>query len=216
MKREFIAARGDAGQSASLFAARLHRWRIRKVGRQLVGLEGLDVHLDEADEGTTEVRPLSAAAIDDHTDARDRSTVLTHDVDCLLNASTARDHVLRDDKAFPGRDGEAAAQNQTAGVFFNENVAFTKGATDFLTNDYSPQGGRDNRIALDLAQFVSQTAAHFRSYLGVLEQDGALKELAAVQAGAEDKMAVEKRAGFSKESEKIVAHSQVSMAFPPA
>jgi hypothetical protein len=45
--------------------------------------------------------------------------------------------------------------------------------------------------------------------VSVLQQDGALKILAAVQPGTQNEMTIEQRAGFAKKGEKVFWHSFV-------
>ena len=59
---------------------------------------------------------------------------------------------------------------------------------------------------MKFAQFIGQLPAHLRSDFGVLQEDRALEILTAMQAGSQDKVAVEQRAGFAKKREEILAH----------
>jgi hypothetical protein len=101
---------------------------------------------------------------------------------------------------------ETAPQNQAAFVFLRKNVALPQGASHFLPNDDAAQGRRNDGIAFQPAEFISQLAANIRCDISVLKEQGTLEELPAVQAGAQDEMAVEQRAGLAKEREQILAH----------
>ena len=62
------------------------------------------------------------------------------------------------------------------------------------------------RVAFDGAQFFREPPTDVGRDLGVLEEQGALEKLPAVQTGAQDKMTVEQRAGLAEERQEIVAH----------
>jgi hypothetical protein len=85
-------------------------------------------------------------------------------------------------------------------------VAFPERAPDFLADDDSAEGRGDDRIALDVAQLISEPPAHVSSDVRVLQEQRALEELPAVQAGTQNEMAVKQRARLSKERQQILAH----------
>ena len=128
------------------------------------------------------------------------------DVDRFLNASAARDHVFGDNEAFALVDLESAPQSESAGFFFDKDVAFAQRAPDFLADDDPAEGRGDHGVAIEVAQLICELLANLRRDPGVLKENGALEILAAVQAGAQNEMAVEQRAGFAKKREKVFAH----------
>jgi hypothetical protein len=149
---------------------------------------------------------LPAAPIDDNADAGDFPAMRANDIHGFLDASAARDHVLGHDEPLVRPNLETAPQNETTFVFFRKDVAFPKGAAHFLANDDAAQGGRNDGIAIQSAKLVGQPPANGRRDVGMLQKERTLEELPAVQAGAQDKMAVEQRAGLPKEREQILAH----------
>jgi hypothetical protein len=171
------------GTFSASFAAGFHRWNLRKVHREPVFRECFNVHFDKTNEGAAEVRSLAAAAIDDHADARDLSAVGSDDVDRLLHTAAASDHVFGHDESLVRRDLKAASQDQAARLFFRENVPFAQRSADFLSDNDSAQGRGNHRVTVKVAQFIRETAANFRGDIGVLEEQGALEKLPAVQAG---------------------------------
>src|SRR6266403_1186505 len=122
-----LATRFDGGNASQI------RWH-------LIGLEGLQVHFDQADEWATVIGPLATAAIDNNADAGDPSAVGADDVDGFLNAAAARDHVLRDDEPFVRPDLETAPENQAASLFLHKDVAFPERTPDFLADNDSAKG----------------------------------------------------------------------------
>jgi hypothetical protein len=195
-----------AGAEVLLFAARFESRNAGKVGRKMVRGIRLHIHLNQAGERAAEVRPLPAAAIDDHAYARNLPAMRQDDVDRLLHAAAAGDDVFGYDKSLVRRDLKTASQDQAARLFFRKNVAFSQRAADFLADNDSAQGRGYHRVALKFAQFVRETAANFRGDIGVLEKQGALEKLPAVQAGAQHEMAVKQRAGLAKKGKQLVAH----------
>jgi hypothetical protein len=177
-----------------------------KIGRDLVGCEGLDVHFDQTDERTTVIRPLAAAAIDNDADPRNFSAVRADDIDGFLDAPAAGHHILGHNEPFVRPDLKTAPQGETAGFFFHEDMAFRERAPNFLADDDSTEGRGDDGVALDVAQLIGEPSANVRGDVGVLKEQGALEKLPAVKARPQNEMAVEQRSGLPKEREQIVAH----------
>lgn len=196
--------RNPARPIRSLLAAGFHTRTGRQIRWQLVRFERLDIHLDQAHERAAEIRPAAAAAIDNDADRLDDSTMRAHDVDRFLDAPPACDHIFRDDEALARRDLKPAPQHQPSGVFLREDMAFTERAAYFLSYDDAAEGRGYHRVAFDAAQLLRQAPANISCDAGVLEQQRALEELAAVQAGAQDEMPVEQRAGLPEEREEGV------------
>ena len=63
--------------------------------------ESFGLHFNEVDEGTAEIRTLSAGAVDDQPDAGGLSAPLPHDSDVLLDSLAARQDIFRYDKLSP-------------------------------------------------------------------------------------------------------------------
>jgi len=147
-----------------------------------------------------------AAPIENHANCGNDPAMRTNDVDCFLDASTAGDDILYDDEFFIRRYLEAASQNQFAIFFFDKDVAFAQRAADFLAHDNPAKGGGDDCVAIKFAQFVGEPSTHFCSDLGVLKEYRALEIFAAVQAGAQNEMALEQGPSFAKKGEKIFGH----------
>jgi hypothetical protein len=86
-------------------------------------------------------------------------------------------------------------------------MPFPQGSPDFLTYDDSAQGGRDDRVAIDVPQFIREPGANIRRDSCVLQEQSALKKLSAVQARPQNEMSIEKRARLAEKREQIVAHA---------
>jgi hypothetical protein len=123
-----------------------------------------------------------------------------------LYSSAARDDVFGYDEPLVRRDLKATPHDQATGLFLRENMPLPERTPDFLSDNDSAQGGGDYSIALQVAQFVREAAANFRGDIGVLEKQGALEELPAVQAGAQHEMAIKQCAGLAEQRKQIVAH----------
>jgi len=183
---------------ATLFTSRFDRRNFGEIGRKLIGFKGFHVHLDKTDKGTTEIRFRLAAAINNHTGRGNDPAVLVYDIDRLLDASAPCDNVFGDDEFFALVDFKPTSQSEAADFFLDKDVTFAQGATDFLPHDDSSEGRGDDGVAIERAQFVSQLCAHGSGDVGVLQQDRALKILATVQTGTQNKVTVEQRTGFAK------------------
>jgi hypothetical protein len=129
-----------------------------------------------------------------------------NDVDRFLNPSAPRNDILSHNELLVRPNLEAAPQNEAAFMFFHKNVAFPERAAHFLADDDASQRRRNDRIAFQPAKLVRQAPANVRRDIGMLQKQGTLEELPAVQAGAQDKMAVEQCPGLAKEREQILAH----------
>jgi hypothetical protein len=172
----------------------------------LIGLESFDVHFHEANERAPVIRPLSTRTIHNHPHARDCATVRMDDIDCFLDPAAAGDHVFGHDKPLVRPDLKPTSQDQPARFFFDKDMAFAQGASDFLADNDPAEGGGDDRVALDLAKLGREPPANVRRNVRILEENGALKKLAAMQARAQDKMSIQQSARSSKECEQILAH----------
>ena len=177
-----------------------------KIWRKFIGRKVLHVHFDQTDKRAAKVRPFSATAIDDHADAGNLTPVGADDVDGFLHAAAASDDIFRHDELLARRDLKPAAQHQAARFFLNEDVSLAERAADLLTDDDSAESRGNHGVALKVAQLVSETPADFRRDGGMLKQDGALKKLATVEAGTQNKMAIKQGAGLAEERKQVFAH----------
>ena len=201
-----LASPGGAADPPTLFAARFDRGNFGEISRKRIRFKGFHFHLDKTDKGTTEVRFLLAAAIDNHADRGNDPAVCVHDIDRLLDAPAACDNVFGDDEFFALVDRKPTSQSEAAGFFLDKDVTLTQGATDFLPDDDAAEGRGDDGVAIERAQFISQLSAHALRDVGVLQQKRALKILATVQTGTQNKVTVEQRTSFAEEGKKILAH----------
>src|ERR1044071_606969 len=167
--KSFISTRPSSS------AARFDRWNLRQIGRQIVCRKGFNVHFDQADKRTAKIRSVPAAAVNDHPDSGHSATVRSDDIKCFLDPPTAGHYVLGHDKSFVRLNLKPPAQHQCARFFFHENVPFPQGPSDFLTDDDSAQGRRDDRVTIDLSKLVREPGADIRCDSRVLEEQGALK-----------------------------------------
>jgi len=191
---------------ALLRATGFYRRKGREVSRNFIGRKCFDIHFDETDKRTAVVRSLPAAAVDDHTNAGNLSSMSPDDVHGFLDTSAAGDDVLGDNKPLVRPDLKTAPQGEPSGFFFDEDVPFAEGAPNLLANDDSAEGRRNDYIAFNAPQFIRQSPANFSGDVGVLKEQCALEELPAVEARSQNEMAVEQRAGFAKKREQILAH----------
>src|SRR5262249_46325569 len=202
-----------------LLASGFRSRNAREVRRKIVCWEILNRHLDQAYERTFKIRLRIAAAIDNYADRRDDPAMGTDDIDCFLNTAAARHHILHDDEFFVRRNLKTAAQGKFAFVLFDKDVAFAEGTPDFLADNNSPESWGDDRVTIKFPQFIGELSAHLRSDVGVLQEDRTLEILAAMQARAQNEVAIQQRTGLAEKREKIFAHFVVGRLIcspPPA
>ena len=126
--------------------------------------------------------------------------MLAHDVDGFLDAPAAGHDIFGHDETFLRRDLKSSTQHQAALLFLlREDVSFAERAAYFLADDDSAQRRRNDGVARKLAQFIGEPSAHLRGDSSVLQEEGALEELPAVQTGTQDEMPVEECPGLAKE-----------------
>jgi len=105
------------------FASRFYGRDFSQISWQFICRKIFHIHFDQTHERTTEIRFGFAAAIDNYADADDISAVRAHNVDRLLNATTASNDVFYHDKFFAVIDLEPATQCQLTVFFFSEAMA---------------------------------------------------------------------------------------------
>lgn len=143
---------------------------------------------------------MSAGAVDEGGGGGDDAAVTADDFHGFDQTSAAGHDILDHDEAFAGGDGEAAPQDKGALIIFlRENVGFAELAGDFVSGQDSAEGGGNHGVEIQTAQFVGECAADLRSGLRVAQQEGTLEKFAAVQAGAQDEMSAQERAGAVEE-----------------
>jgi hypothetical protein len=179
-------------------AARLDGRNTGKIKRQFVGLECFHFDFDQTDERAVKIWFVLSAAIDNDTYRRNDSAMSANNVNGLLDAAATCDYIFSNDKFFALLDSESAAKSESSRFFLGKNVAFAQRATDFLADNDSAERGRDHGVAFEIAQTIGELAANVRGDVGVLQQNRTLKVLPAVQSRAQDKMAIEQRAGFAE------------------
>ena len=67
-----------------------------------------------------------------------------------------------------------------------------------MPNDQPAQSWGNHALNAKAADLVGQLCAHLRCDLRVLQKQGALEELAAVQAGSQQEVAIEKGASLTE------------------
>jgi hypothetical protein len=129
-----------------------------------------------------------------------------NDIDCFLYAAAASNNIFDDDEFFLRRNLKTAAQDKFAIFFFDKDMTFAQGTSDFLANNNSAESRGDDCVAIKVAQLVGEFSAHLRSDVGVLQENCALEILTAMQTGAQDEMAIQQSAGLTEKREEIFAH----------
>ena len=111
------------------------------------------------------------------------------------HATAARHHVLDDQHRLAGRELEATPQHEDIVFLLGENVARLGMARDLLPDDQPAHRRREHGGEFHATQFGGEQLRQSRDGGHVLAHLRALEVVAAVQTGAEHKMAAQQRAG---------------------
>jgi hypothetical protein len=177
---------------------------IAQVWGKRIREESFGLHFNEADEGTAEIRTLSAGAVDDQPDTDGLSAPLPHDNDVLPDSLAARHDIFRHDKLLATRNCKGAAQDQAAGLFIGNICRSPNERPTSLAEIDSDERRRDHAIAFEVSQFVRELRADPRRDVRVLEEERALEKLPAVQTGPEHKVPFQQSAGLAEHRQRIV------------
>ena len=127
----------------------------------------------------------------------------------LLYPSTAGDNIFGNNKGFARCDGETTAQDKAARtILLDKDVLLAEMARHFLTHDDSSDGRRNYRRGGKVFKFLGQQSADMRGHRGILQQQRALEELAAVQARSKNKVTLQEGARLAEEVENV-AHERL-------
>ncbi len=161
----------------------------------------------EGGAGDAEVNGATAA-VDDGTGGDGDGAEGIHDVDDFAGAAAGGDDVLNNDGAFAGFEGEAAAEGHFAvGIAFGEDVADAEGAGDFVADDEATERGGNDDVDLFPVEEFEDLGGEFATegfgVLRVLEDDGGLEVVGAVESAGEAEMAGEVGAGLTEDIEDV-------------
>ena len=159
----------------------------------MIRLEGFHVEAQQTEHGRAQIH-RAVRAVHDHGHSQHVTVMGADDVDGFLDAPAFGHHVFDHEEFLAGSDAEPAAQDQFALFFFREDKARPQLPGHFLANHQSAHGGRNDRCGAQRTHLVRQSAAQLFHVGHVLQREGALKILAAVQAAAENEMPFEQRA----------------------
>ena len=135
---------------------------------------------------------------------RNRAAVGADDVNRLLHAAALGHDILDDENFLTRRNLEATAENQLAFLFFHKNKPPAELPRDFLANDESAHRRRDDGDGTERFELGRERRAEFFDGGHLLEREGTLEKLPAVQTAAEDEMAFEQRAAVAENLENFV------------
>jgi hypothetical protein len=175
--------------------------------RDLVWRKRFHLQLGQRNEGRAKVGVLASAAVHQAGHRGHTRATAPDDFEGLLNPSAAGHHVLHHNELVPVRDFEPTPQDEPPGIiFFGENVGHLERPRDFMADDQSTQCGGNDAGGWDVPEFVCEQPADLGCDIRVLQKQCALEKLAAVEAGSENKVAVEKGFGLAEKSEDILVH----------
>ena len=92
-----------------LFAAGLDCRDGAQVFGEVCWIERFDVHLNERNEGTSEIGKLSPAAVHNRSGRRNNPAVVTHDLNRFLHPPAAGHDIFRDEETLAGANFKTAS-----------------------------------------------------------------------------------------------------------
>ena len=182
----FLGYRSPSLQLAGrnrLSASRFYCGDSSKVRGEGIGCESFGGEFEQAKKRALKVRPTSARAIYQYGDRRNDRAVRTNDLDGFLDTAAAGDDILCNEETLACPHLEAAAQDESSLLFFNENMTSIKHAGNLMTDDNSSEGRGDNRFTIDFCEPICQRPAYGFSNSRMLQHESALEKLAAVETG---------------------------------
>jgi hypothetical protein len=180
-----------------LFAPGLHCRNADEILWQCIRRESLGGHLDQTDKGAFKVWEVSTTPINDGSGGDHHTTEFADDVDGFLYATSPGDNILSHKEALAGSHFKSAHNKAAVTILLHKDMACAKMARNFLTHDDAANGGRNNsreltvRLRVVGTKLRSQCPADLRGNRGILQEQCALEEFAAVEARAEDEVTVE-------------------------
>ena len=105
---------------------------------------------------------------------------------------------LDDKYLLAGPDLESTSQNQLAFLLFDENESESELPGDFLTDDQAAHRRGHHRDGAERFCFLRQGGPKFFDHRHLLQSQRALKELAAVQTAAQNKVTLQEGTGITK------------------
>ena len=157
----------------------------------MVGGVSRETEFEQGDGGHVEAC-LPGAAVHEHGDADGGAAGFTHDVQAFEDAAAAGDDVFDDQDALAGAEREATAHDEGVVLLFRKDEARLALARDLLADDEAPhRGGEHGRVG-QAGELGQQELGEALDGVHALAHLRALEEMAAVQAGAQDEVALEK------------------------
>ena len=205
----------DLEVGAPLLTPRFHGGTLRQVRWEFIRRERL--HLQRYQSKHRHAKIYHAiGAIHHHADAEDVAAVSADNIKRLLDATALGHDILDDENLFARRNLEATPQNQFTFLLFDKDEAQAELPRDFLTDYQSTHRRRNYRDCTEWLEFCRQSRAEFFNDGHLLQREGALEELAAVQTAAQDKMSFEQRARVAENLENFVlSHGARSLGNAP-
>jgi hypothetical protein len=195
--------RAESVLGAPLFTPRLHGGGLGEIRREIIRIKRLHLQRDQADRRHTELSQ-AVGTIHHHADCQNIAAIGSDNIKRLLDATAFGHDVFHDENLFAGCNFEAAAQYKFPLLLLHKNKAQPQLPCDFLPNNQTAHGRSDNCYGVIRFKFSRQHRAEFFNDGHLLQGEGALKELPAVQTAAEDEMPFEQRARVAENLENFV------------
>lgn len=131
--------------------------------------------------------------------------MVADDLNRFLHTPAAGDNIFRDKEPLARLDLKTTAQHESAvAILLGKDVTLAQMAGHFLADNDPADGGGYHGCRLMDIQLIREPTADLRGNGGILEQEGALKKLAAVEPASEDEMPVEQRTSLAEKIENFI------------
>ena len=199
-RRSGDSAAGQRKFFSRFLAAGLARGDGGEFRREGVGGVGGETHCEEGNEGHGKLG-CTVGAVHQGDGGDGVSFAVLHDVECLLDAPAACDHILDHQHALAGGDFKISPQHQPVVFLFDKDETFAELAGDFLPDHQTAHRRGQHHVAGRAGEFWEEEFDQSRDLVEVLADLGTLEKVAAVQPATEYEVAVEQRAGFAENGE---------------
>jgi menaquinol-cytochrome c reductase iron-sulfur subunit len=158
------------------------------------------VEADQAVSGNSEVDG-AIGAIHEHGHGDDGGLAIANDLNGLLDPAAFGNDVLHDEAALAWSQLKPSSEHETAFLLLSKDEPASQLAGDLLANDESAHRRCDDGLDFQRAHPVCKGGAESLDDGHLLEGQGALEELPAMESAAQDEVAFEQCTGAAKEVE---------------
>jgi hypothetical protein len=162
----------------------------------ILRLEGRNFHLDQRRQRDIDYDVLFAP-VDDDPETADFCFKGFDQGDHFAEGGASREDIVDEQYSLALLETESAADREAALLALRENVASTKSAGDFMSEEHATHRWRDHGVDPEFVELFGEQATDIGGQAGELEQSRALEVSVAVAPAAELEVTFEQRADFA-------------------